>query len=123
MLHGKSINAMIQSAKSEYQRGLRLAQGGSMIVKALYILPTAIRCFFHVYEERLGTFEFRVRRHVLIGPGKTNCDRAVSPDEPVIVGNDIVVDRTWCKACAAAVDAESKRGHAPTKAPPPERTA
>jgi hypothetical protein len=113
MLRDKRVNAMIQGAKSEYQRGLRLAQGGSMIVKALYILPAAIRCFFHVYEERLGTYGFRVRRHVLISPEKTGCERVIDLNEHVTVGNDIIVDRTWCRSCVAAVDAESKRGHSP----------
>jgi hypothetical protein len=61
-----------------------------------------------------------VRRHVLIRPGKTSCDRVIGPDEPVTVGNDIAVDRTWCTTCVAAVDAESKRGHSPTKVPLPQ---
>lgn len=116
------LEATIQRARSEYQRGLRLAQGGSMIVKTPYILPAALRCFFHVYEEHLGTYGFRVRRHVLVGPETTGCERIVGPDEPVTVGNDFVVDRTWCRSCAAAVDAESKRRRSPSTRPHSERT-
>lgn len=91
-------------------------------VQVRYIIPEAIRCFFHVYEERVGTYGFSVLKHVLVYPGQyarpmmnTGCDRALDRYEYVAVSNDIVIDRTWCKACAAAVEEESKRGHSPTK--------
>jgi hypothetical protein len=98
-----------------------------------HILPSAINCFFHVYEERIGTYGFRVLKHVLACPAqyarlagdlrqtcgrpvmKTGCKRAVDPHAYVTVGNDIVVDRTWCKGCAAIVNEEMLRGHAPTQ--------
>lgn len=107
------VNAMIRVARSAYLRGLRLAQGDLLIMEAGRVIPAAIRCFFHVYKERLGTYGFRVRRHVLTHSWKAGCDRIIFPEEPVTVGNNIVVDRTWCRSCAAAVDAESKRGHSP----------
>ncbi len=84
-----------------------------------FVIPSAIRCFFHVYEEPIGTYGFRVRRHVLATPDphtiKTGCDRAVDSHAYVTIGNDIVVDRTWCRECAATVAAESRRGHTPDK--------
>lgn len=87
-----------------------------------YVIPSAINCFFHVYEERVGTYGLRILKHVLVCPGqyarpvmKTGCDRAIDQHEYVTVSNDIVVDRTWCKACADAIDEESKRGHSPTR--------
>jgi hypothetical protein len=46
---------------------------------------------------------------------KTGCKRAVDPHAYVTVGNDIIIDRTWCKTCAAIVHEEAQRGHAPTK--------
>jgi hypothetical protein len=84
-----------------------------------YVLRSAIRCFFHVYEERVGTYDFRVLKHVLIYPGTardpmTGCNRDVDPHEYVTVSNDIIVDSTWCRTCAAAVDKEALRGHSPT---------
>jgi hypothetical protein len=91
---------------------------------ARYVLPPAIRCFFHVYEERIGTYGFRVLKHVLVYPGNarpgmtTGCECDVHPHEYVIVSNNIVVDRTWCRACVAAVDRESRRGHSPTRRTP-----
>ena len=91
-------------------------------VMARYVIPEAIQCFFHVYEERIGTYGFRVLKHVLVCPGqyasstmKTGCDRTLDQCAYVAVSNDIVIDRTWCMACAAAVGEESKRGHSPTK--------
>jgi hypothetical protein len=86
-----------------------------------FVIPSAIRCFFHVYEEHLGTYGFRVRRHVLATPGPgqhtlaLGCDRDVDPHEYVIIGNNITVDRTWCRTCAATVAAEARRGHTPDK--------
>ena len=87
-----------------------------------YVIPSAIHCFFHVFEERVGAYGFSVLKHVLVYPGqyaqpvmKTGCDRYLDGYEHVTVSNDIVVDRTWCKACAAVVDEESRRGHSPTK--------
>jgi hypothetical protein len=79
-----------------------------------FVLPSAILCFFHVYEEHVGTYGFRVSRHVLTPALKTGCDRSVDPHAYVTIGNDIAVDRTWCRACAAVVAAESKRGHTPS---------
>lgn len=84
-----------------------------MITKTRYILPAAIRCFFHVYEEHLGTYGFSVKKHVLVSPGKTVCGRDVGLDECVNVVNGVVVDRDWCRTCAAAVDTKERRGHAP----------
>lgn len=85
-----------------------------------YILPSAIYCFFHVYEERIGTYGFRVLKHVLACPGryarpvmKTGCKRVVDQYAYVTVGNDIVVDRSWCKDCVAVVNEEALRGHSP----------
>ena len=84
------------------------------------VLPSAIRCFFHVYEEPIGKYGLLVLRHVLAsgppqsGPLKTGCHWAVDPYDYVTVTNDIIVDRTWCKACTAVIDAEARRGHAPT---------
>lgn len=85
-----------------------------------HVLPAAIRCFFHVYEEPLGNHAFGLMRHVLVAPGspasimKTGCERIMDPRDYVHVTNDIVVDRTWCMTCAAVVASEERRGHAPT---------
>ena len=84
-----------------------------MFMMTRHVIPAALRCFFHVYEERLGTYGFRVLNHVLVRP--TSCDLDVGPHEYVAVGNDIVIDRTWCKTCVAAVDTEARRGHAPDR--------
>jgi hypothetical protein len=85
-------------------------------VQVRYVIPSAICCFFHVYEEHVGTYGFSVLKHVLVYPEmKTGCDRDLDRYEYVAVSNDIVVDRTWCKACAATVDEESQRGHSPTR--------
>ena len=92
-----------------------------MVMKTRYIIPAAIRCFFHVYEERLGTYGFGVKKHVLlVSPRKTACGRDVGPDEYVTVGNgDIVVDRDWCLTCAAAVNSKLRRDQAPAERRPP----
>lgn len=90
-------------------------------VQVCYVIPSAINCFFHIYEETLGTYGFRVLRHVLGYPGqhasvgKTGCDQDVDQHAYVTVSNDIVVDRTWCRACAATVDKEDRRRNSPTR--------
>ena len=86
-----------------------------MIMKTRYILPSAIRCFFHVYAEHLGTYGFSVKKHVLVSPWKTACGRDVGLDEYVTVGNDAIIDRRWCRVCAAAVDAKMRHDHGPTE--------
>lgn len=84
------------------------------------VLPSAIRCFFHVYEKPLGRYGLLVQRHVLVFPDqggrslKTGCSCVVEPLDCVAVTNDIILDRSWCKACAEVVAAETRRGHAPT---------
>lgn len=91
-----------------------------MLMEVRYVLPEAINCFFHIYEERVGTYGFRVLRHVLACPGaytrpvmKTGCKRYVDQYTRVTVSNDIVIDRTWCRGCVAIIAEESLRGHSP----------
>lgn len=84
-----------------------------------HVLPAAIRCFFHVYEEPIGNYALSVLRHVLVEPDsslkmKTGCQRVVDSHLHVTVTNDVVVDRAWCRTCAAVVAREALRGHAPT---------
>lgn len=99
-----------------------LLEHSSERVMVRHVLPAAINCFFHVYEERLGRYGLRVLKHVLVFPDqyeyvrlemKTGCDWIVAPYAYVTVTNDVVVDRTWCKTCATSIAAESKRGHSP----------
>jgi hypothetical protein len=106
-------------------RLLKILPAGRERVMVRYVLPSAINCFFHVYEEHLGKYGLRVMRHVLVFPGryaqpvmKTGCNWIVDQYDFVTVTNDVVVDRSWCKTCATAVDTEVRRGHAPT---PPEQ--
>jgi len=86
-------------------------------VQVRYVLPSAINCFFHVYEEPLGRYGLRVLRHVLMFPGshraailRTGCKQIVGPyDYVTVTYSDLVTDHTWCRTCAAAVAAESNR--------------
>jgi hypothetical protein len=91
-------------------------------VMVRYVLPSAIKCFFHVYEERLGRYGLSALRHVLAFPGqyarpvmKTSCNWIVDQYDYVTVTNDIVIDHTWCRTCVEAVAAESKRRHSPER--------
>jgi hypothetical protein len=66
-------------------------------VQARNMMPSALQCFLHVFEERVGTYGFLVVRHILISPLWTGCDRPIAPGALVQVGND-VVDRSWCRS-------------------------
>jgi hypothetical protein len=96
-------------------------------VQIRFIIPSAIHCFFHVYEERIGTYGLRSIKHVLAYPGqyarvmKTGCRRTVGPHEYVSIGNDISVDRSWCRGCAEIVREETRRGHLPDPPTPANR--
>jgi len=97
------------------------------LIQARHVLPSAIKCFFFVYEEHLGKYGLRVLKHVLVYPQplapselKTGCDWTLDPHDRVIVTSEVVVDRDWCRTCAAAVDAESRRRHGHTPNPQEE---
>lgn len=78
--------------------------------KIRFLLPSAINCWFHVYEE--PTRGFGVQRHILSERTKTACARLLTHDDTVLVGIPIVLDRTWCRTCAVAVvhDAPNRGG-------------
>jgi hypothetical protein len=76
-----------------------------------FVIPAAIRCWFHVHEERVGRFGMQVQRHILATPprgsrilvDRTPCDRILSLDAEIIVPDRIALDRSWCRICAARV--------------------